>query len=689
MSAKSSDIEKEIESLREEIRAHDHRYYVLNDPSIPDREYDRLMARLSDLERARPEFVTPDSPTQRVSGSPAKEFPTVVHEVPMLSLSNTYSTDELKDFEIRIGNALPDEPVEYVAELKFDGIAVSLVYENGRLVRGATRGDGERGDEITENLRTVHSIPLRLFPGDGLPSDVEVRGEVYIPKAGFEKMNREQEKMDEKPFANPRNAAGGTLKLQDPKMVARRPLRFTAYALIPRRRTAAAVPTQLDALHALRDLGLPVSRHAALCKSMWEVVEFCGEWEDKRDSLPFEIDGVVVKVNSISQQDRLGVTAKSPRWAVAYKFKARQAATVLRKIHFQVGRTGTLTPVAELAPVFLAGSTISRATLHNEEEIRRKDIREGDTVLIEKGGDVIPKIAGVVTAKRPAGSRPFEMPGDCPVCGSPVSRSEDEVAVRCENVACPAQVHRRIAHFASRGAMDIDGLGDAVVRLLLENLQVKDYGDLYSLKAEKLAGLERMGEKSAGNLVEAVGKSKQRPLDRVLFALGIRHVGTNVASILTDRFGSVEALRSASAEELSAVEGIGPVIAESVVQFFSRKSNLKVVEKLRNAGVRMEQDRKKPAESGAFEGKTFVLTGALQRFTREEATQRIEAEGGAVTGSVSRNTDYVLVGVEPGSKYRKALDLGIEIMDEDTFTARLDKAKRKKPPGGGQMKIGL
>lgn len=681
----TSEVKKEIESLREAIRRHDHRYYVLNDPEVSDREYDRLMARLSDLEAAHPEFASPDSPTCRVGGSPTKEFPAVTHQAPMLSLSNTYSTDELMEFDKRVRAALPDEPVEYVAELKFDGIAVSLVYEAGRFVRGATRGDGERGDDITENLKTVRSIPLRLFPGSGLPADAEARGEVYIPKAGFEKMNREQEKLEEKPFANPRNAAGGTLKLQDPKAVASRPLQFTAYSLI------AAVPagTQLDRLHILRELGLPVSRHSALCKSMWEVVEFCGGWEERRDSLAFEIDGVVVKVNSIVQQERLGVTAKSPRWAVAYKFKARQAATVLKKIHFQVGRTGAITPVAELAPVFLAGSTISRATLHNEEEIRRKDIRERDTVLIEKGGDVIPKIASVVLAKRPPDSRPFEMPADCPVCGSPVSRTEDEVAVRCENVACPAQVLRRIAHFASRGAMDIDGLGDAVVRLLLENRLVSDFGDLYAMKREKLAALDRMGEKSASNLVAAVEKSKQRPLDRVLFSLGIRHVGENVASLLADRFGSMDAVAAASPDELAAVEGVGPVIAESVAQFFSQKANRKVLEKLKSAGVRMEQERRKPAEGGVFQGRIFVLTGTLQGFTREEATRRIEAEGGVVTGSVSRNTDFVLAGAEPGSKYRKALDLGIEIMDEDTFVGRLEKAKRRKPQAGGQLKIGL
>ena len=672
-----------IESLRSQIRGHDHRYYVLNEPSISDREYDGLMKKLEDLERRHPELVTSDSPTQRVGGQPVKEFPAVVHEQPMLSLANTYSIPELQEFETRLRNFLPDERFEFVAELKFDGIAVSLLYEDGRLARGATRGDGERGDDITENLKTVRSIPLRLL-GRNMPGRIEVRGEVYMTKAGFEKLNREQEKRDEKPFANPRNAAGGTLKLQDPSIVARRPLRFTAYFLGVSSRPAS----HFEALHALRELGLPVSRQAALCKSLWEVIDFCNTWEEKRDGLPFEIDGVVVKVNSTAQQERLGATAKSPRWAVAYKFKPRQATTRLIKIHFQVGRTGAITPVAELEPVFLAGSTISRATLHNEEEILRKDIREGDTVVIEKGGDVIPKISAVVAKKRPKDSKPFRMPRECPACGGPIVRSKDEVAVRCENIACPAQTQRRIEHFAGRGAMDIDGLGEALIRLLLEHRIVSDCGDLYFLQEKRLSELDRMGEKSAANVIRSIAESRKRPLDRLIFALGIRYVGSNVASILADAFGSIEGLSRASVGELSAVEGVGPTIAESVVQFFSQKRNLDVLEKLRRAGLRMEEARK-AGKAGVFKGKTFVLTGALTRFTREAAEELIQSEGGSVSGSVGKNTDYVLVGENPGSKYRKALDLGIEIMDEDTFVGSLEKAKKRKFPDDSQMKMDL
>jgi DNA ligase (NAD+) len=680
-------VKKELEALREKIREHDYRYYVLNEPVISDYEYDKLMKKLADLERGHPDLVTPDSPTRRVGGEPVKGFRTVIHEVPMLSLSNTYSIDELQEFENRLKNFLPGESFEYVAELKFDGIAISLTYEDGILVRGATRGDGERGDEITENLKTIRSIPLRLFKKAGLPLAVEVRGEVFIPKAGFEKLNREQEKLDEKPFANPRNAAGGTLKLQDPASVTKRPLSFTAYSLHNRDENAPPLTAHFDALHMLRDLGLPVSRQIAMCKSIWEVIDFCNTWEEKRDGLPFEIDGVVIKVNSLGQQERLGVTAKSPRWAVAYKFKPRRATTVLRKIHIQVGRTGAVTPVAVLDPVFLAGSTISRATLHNEEEIQRKDIREGDTVVIEKGGDVIPKISEVVLEKRPHDSRPFRMPEACPVCGSPVVRAEDEVAVRCENISCPAQVHRRIEHFASRGAMDVEGLGEALILLLLEHRLVSDYADVYFLDKKRLVDLERMGEKSAGNLLEAIEKSKNRPLNRLIFALGIRYVGSNVASILADHFESIEGIKKSSQEELAAIEGIGPTIAGSVVQFFKQKRNLDVLDKLFRAGVRMEEVRRKKKEGGAFEGRTFVLTGALSRFTREATVGLIESEGGSVTESVSKKTDYVLVGENPGAKYRKALDLNIEIMDEDTFVSLLEKAKKRKYPRDSQMKI--
>lgn len=684
-------VRKEIEELRRIIREHDYRYYVLNEPIISDYEYDQLMAKLIALENAHPELITPDSPTQRISGEPTKEFPTVVHEIPMLSLSNTYSIEELQEFENRLKNFLPVETFEYVTELKFDGIAVSLIYRDGVLVQAATRGDGEQGDEITNNLKTIRSVPLRLFVNAHLPQNIEVRGEVYMTKSAFEKLNKEQEKLGEKPFANPRNATGGTLKLQDPQLVAKRSLSFTAYylRLLGEDRERIPLTTHFEALHMLRELGLPVSRHIALCKSLWEVVDFCNTWEEKRDELPFEIDGVVIKVNRFDQQERLGATAKSPRWATAYKFKPRQATTVLRKIHFQVGRTGVITPVAVLEPVSLGGITITRATLHNEEEIQRKDIREGDTVIIERGGDVIPKIVGVVKEKRTTNSVPFQMPSTCPVCGGPLVRERGEVAVRCENIACPAQVHRRIAHFASRTAMDIEGLGESWIQALIENKFVPDYGDLYYLQKKELLKLERMGEKSAQNLLEAIEASKTRPLDRVIFALGIRHVGANVATLLADHFGSIEKLKNATEEELSRIEGIGPIIAESIVQFFSQKHNLEVLEKLRRAGVRMEEERIKPPIQGIFAGKTFVLTGALTRFTREAATELIESEGGHVASSVSSNTDYVLVGENPGSKYRKALDLGIQIMDEDTFVNLLEKAKKRHFPNTPQMKIEL
>ncbi|MFH1942046.1 MAG: NAD-dependent DNA ligase LigA [bacterium] len=681
------DFGEQIESLRREIREHDYRYYVLNDPTILDFEYDRLMAKLIQLENEHPEFVTSDSPTQRVGGEPTKEFPTVVHEVPMLSLGNTYTQEELYEFEKRLLNFLPDESFEYVTELKFDGIAVSLIYRNSLLVRGATRGDGERGDDITTNLKTIRSIPLKLFSKKGLPGNVEVRGEVYMTKAGFEKLNRQQETKEEKVFANPRNATAGTLKQQDPRIVTKRPLEFSAYymrVLGEELSEPVAIETHYDSLHLLRDLGLPVSRHSVLRKSMWEVIDFCGLWEAKRDEVPYEIDGVVVKVNSLKQQRLLGATAKSPRWAIAYKFKAKQATTLLRAIHLQVGRTGSVTPVAVLEPVFLAGSTISRATLHNEDEIRKRDIREGDTVLIEKGGDVIPKVAQAILEKRPAESKPFRMPKKCPVCGGPFVRIEGEAAVRCENIACPAQVHRRIEHFASRGAMDIEGLGEALVFQLVENRLVLDYGDIYYLKKEDLIGLERMAEKSAQNLLDAVEESKKRPLDHVIFALGIRYVGSGVAALLADHFGSIEKLGEATIETLDAIEGIGLTIAESVNQFFRNKSNVGVLQKLKKAGVRMEEVRSKQA-GGIFEGKTFVLTGALGRFTRDGAATLIESEGGKMSSGVSRNTDFVLVGENPGSKYRKALDLGIEIMDEDTFIGLMEKAKKRRYPENSQL----
>ena len=685
------EIKDRIEELRRKIREHDYRYYVLNEPTISDYEYDMLMSELATIEKKHPELVTPDSPTQRVSGEPVKEFPTVRHDVPMLSLGNTYSEEELYDFEKRLHNFLPGEEFEYVTELKFDGIAVSLVYRDGFLKRGATRGDGQRGDDITNNLKTIRSIPLRLIERKDLPSNVEVRGEVIMTRDGFEKLNARQEQMGEKIFANPRNATAGTLKQQDPRIVSSRPLEFFAYFLrlldeadIDRLK----IDTHFDSLHLLREMGFPVSRHIRLCRSMWEVIDFCNIWEEKRDTIPYDIDGVVIKVNSLIQQRELGCTAKSPRWAIAFKFKARQATTVLKEIHLQVGRTGTVTPVAVLEPVFLAGSTISRATLHNEDEIRRKDIRVGDTVLIEKGGDVIPKIVKVIKEKRPKGSTPFKMPDRCPICNTQLVRIEGESAIRCENIACPAQIHRRIEHFASRDAMDIEGLGEALVHQLIEHNMVSDYGDLYFLKKEELATLEKMGDKSASNLLESLEESKSRPLDRIIFGLGIRYVGARAASLLADRFESIDRLREASVNEIENIEGIGPTIADSVVKFFRQDSNIKVIEKLRKAGVRMEEKRRK-AEPGIFSGKTFVLTGALSKFTREGATRLIESEGGRVSSSVSRNTDYVVVGSNPGSKYRKALDLGVRVLDEDTFLSMIERAKKKPFPKVDQMEMDI
>jgi len=685
-----ANVRQDIEKLREEIRQHNYRYYVLNDPTISDYEYDQLLNKLIRLEKENPKLITPDSPTQRVGGEPVKTFPTVIHEIPMLSLGNTYSHKELDEFEKRLHHFLPDEKFEFITELKFDGIAVSLTYRDGVLVQGATRGDGEQGDDITANLKTIRSIPLRLHSNKRLPQNIEVRGEVYMSKKGFERLNLQQEKADDKRFANPRNATAGSLKQQDPKNTAKRPLEFTAYFLriLSDEPSHITIQNHFDSLHMLRDLGFPVSRHVALCQSMWKVIDFCSLWEEKRESVPFEIDGVVIKVNSLDQQNRLGATAKSPRWAIAFKFKAKQATTILKEIHLQVGRTGTVTPVAVLKPVFLAGSTISRATLHNEDEIQRKDIREGDTILIEKGGDVIPKVVKVILENRPKNSKPFKMPKSCPICSNPLIRVEGEAAVRCENIACPAQVHRRIEHFADRGAMDIEGLGEQVVLQLIENSLVHDYGDLYFLKKEDVAALDRMGEKSAQNLMDALEASKKQPLDRVIFALGIRYVGAKAASLLADHFQSIEKIQKTNLQELDIIEGIGPTIAESIVQFFQQKSNLTVLGKLQKAGVRMEEERARKT-GGVFAGKTVVLTGTLSRFTRDGATSLIESEGGKVSASVSKNTNFVLVGDNPGSKYRKALDLKIQIIDEDTFVSMMQKAKKILFRKDSQLKMDI
>ncbi len=666
---------REIERLRKEINRHDYLYYVLAKPEISDYEYDMLMKRLEELERQYPEFITPDSPTQRVSGEPTKEFPVVRHRTPMLSLSNTYNEAEIREFDRRVRTLLaPGERYEYVCELKIDGVAMSLIYENGLLARGVTRGDGEQGDDVTNNIKTIRSLPLRLETDDPRLMNIEVRGEVFYPRAEFQRLNEERIANGEPPFANPRNSAAGTLKLQDSRIVARRPLRMFCYYLDvegPHK----PIKSQLEALQTLEALHFPVNPTYRLCKTVEEVIAYWEEWQKKKHTLSYEIDGVVVKVNSLEQQERLGTTAKSPRWAIAFKFPTEQVETVLEAIRWQVGRTGIVTPVAVLKPVQILGTTVSRATLHNPDEIQRLDVRIGDHVIIEKGGEIIPKIVRVVKDKRSPNSKPYQIPTHCPVCHTRLMRPEGEVALMCVNVACPAQVSGRIIHFASRKAMDIDGLGEKVVEWLLEKGLIKDYGDLYYLKdkAEEIAQIERMGEKSAQNLLEGIERSKQRPLFRLIFGLGIRYVGEGAAKLLANHFHSIDRLKEAGEEELAAIEGIGEKTAGSIKEFFSKSENLAVLKKLRAAGVPFEEKMETPAEADErFVNKSFVFTGALSHFTREEAAQMVEARGGKVSSSVSKKTDYVVVGKDPGSKYQKALQLGVTILSEEDFLKMLN-----------------
>jgi DNA ligase (NAD+) len=654
-----------VEELRRQIREHDYRYYVLAEPIISDFEYDMLMRELIELERQYPELVTPDSPTQRVGGAPTKEFPTVTHPVPMLSLNNAFTIEEIRDFDRRVAELLEGEKYRYVAELKFDGVAVRLKYENGILVLGATRGDGVQGDDITNNIKTIRSIPLRLINPDEKFLNIEVRGEVYMNKVDFEKLNEERERLGEKIFANPRNATAGTLKLQDPKLVAQRPLRFFAYYLMAE---GVELESHYENLQILKQLGFPVCEHVKLCESIDEVIEFWRYWEERRDELPYEIDGIVVKVDSIRQQEILGAIAKSPRWAIAFKFTPRQAQTKLLGITLQVGRVGTITPVAELQPVPLGGVIITRATLHNEDYIKEKDIRVGDTVIVERSGEVIPKIVGVVLEKRPPDAVPFVFPKNCPVCGGPIERPAGEANYYCENPECPAQVRARIEHFASRGAMDIEGLGEAIVDKLVTLGFLKNYADIYDLHKHKakLVRIEGFGEKSVQNLLNSIENSKKQPFHRVLYALGIRYVGSETAKLLADAFGSIDKLMNASVEQISSVYGIGPRIAESVYKFFHDERNLELIKRLKEAGLNFEVKPEEKAKK-KLAGKTFVFTGTLKNFTREEAKEKVEELGGKVSNSVSRKTDYVIVGENPGSKYDKARQLGVKIITEEEF----------------------
>jgi DNA ligase (NAD+) len=660
------ELRNRVDNLRNQIEDHNYKYYVLAEPSISDFEYDKLLQELLDIESANPEFITADSPSQRVGGTPTKEFPSFTHSRPMLSLSNTYSEEELNEFDKRIKNIIGDDPVEFVAELKLDGAAIALIYKDGLFAAGATRGDGFQGDEITNNLKTIRSIPLKLRKAKQDMLNIEVRGEVFMKHADFLKINSEKELSGEKLFVNPRNAAAGTLKLQDPKIVSERNLSIFTYYLYAE---ILSNESHYDNLKTLSGIGFPVNPNYRLCKNIKEVMEYCNEWEKKRDELPYDIDGVVIKVNSIRQQNILGAIAKSPRWAIAYKFEAKKANTKLNGITLQVGRVGTITPVAELDPVFLAGSTISRATLHNENFIQENDIRVGDYVWIEKGGDVIPKVTAVEMDKRTSDQKPFKMPENCPVCGTAIIKSEEEAAYYCENSECPAQVKGRITHFASRTALDIEGLGEAVVEQLVENKFIGNIADIYDLKLryDELVLLPRQGKKSINNLIDSIEESKKNPFNKILFGLGIRFVGSGSAKILAANFKDIDSLMKADAEMLESVYEIGPRIAASVERYFKDKNNLKIIERLRSEGLKFAEEEKKGFINNIFAGKTFVLTGELEGITREEAKSIIENMGGKVTSSVSKKTSFVIVGSEPGSKYDKALQLNVPILNKDEF----------------------
>ncbi len=671
------DIKIKIESLRKKIREHDYKYYVLTEPAVSDEEYDKLVKKLEKLEAEHPNLITPDSPTQRVGKDLTKNFNPVQHKVPMLSLANTYNEEDLYDFDRRVNDALPEnEKIEYIVEFKIDGASVSLNYIDGILKTAATRGDGIVGEEITNNVRTMRTVPLKLNEVKSGPyklKDIEVRGEIFMNIKDFINLNKEREEREEKLFANPRNSAAGTLKMQDPKEVAKRPLNNFVYTLIS---IDDELKSHEENLIILNKLGFKVNGEYKKCSSMEEVIDTCHKFESMRDELEYEIDGAVIKVNSIAQQNIIGSIAKSPRWAVAFKFKAKQAFTSVNKIVWQVGRTGAVTPVAELEPVLLSGSTISRATLHNFDEIKRKDIREGDRVVIEKGGDVIPKIVSVVLSERKKKSKPVKQPVVCPVCKSPLFNPLDEVAYYCENTECSAQIKGRIEHFASRIAMDIEGLGEALIDIFVDKGFLITYADIYHLKErrEDIIAMERLGKKSVDNLLSAIEESKNKPFDKVLFAIGIRYVGAGVARKLAEHFNSIDELINASEEDLISVPEIGPSIAKSVNQFFKNEINISIIKKLKAAGLKFELNRRaaRQVKDNFFTGKTFVLTGRLNNFTREEAGEKIIKLGGKVTTSISQSTDYLIAGEKSGSKKNKANELGINIMTEGDLVKKLN-----------------
>jgi DNA ligase (NAD+) len=656
--------EARVKDLRAEIEYHEKKYYADNDPQKSDAEFDRLVKELADLEARFPDLITPESPTQRVGEKPAEGFPTVRHSLPMMSIDNVYSVEELEEFDQRARKLLPDQTIEYAAELKIDGLGIAILYRGGRYVQAVTRGDGVQGDDVTANVKTIKSLPL-VIPER---REVEVRGEVYLPFESFRKINREREAREDPLFANPRNAASGSIRLLDPKEVAARKLDVFLYSLFI---DGAETASQWENLQTIKKLGFKTNPHSRLCRTLAEVVDFWVEWTVRRDTLDYDADGIVIKVNSTAQRQALGATSKFPRWAISFKFPARQATTRLNDITVQVGRTGALTPVAELEPVKLSGTTISRATLHNEDEIKRKDIRIGDFVLIERSGDVIPKVVGPMTERRTGREKIFVMPTKCPVCRSEAFRPEGEAVARCTNPSCPAKLRESLLHFAARRAMNIDGLGEALVDQLLAKGLVPAIPGLYALRYDHLVGLERMGPKSSQNLLGEIEKSKTNEIARLIFALGIRHVGEKLAQTLAARFSGIDALAAATVEELTAVEDVGPVVAESLVFFFHQPENRELLRQLKEAGLNFPAKREAGSGARPLAGKTFVLTGTLERFSRDEAKAAIERLGGIVTDSVSGKTTYLVVGKEPGSKLAKARKLGVPTLDEDEFTRLL------------------
>jgi DNA ligase (NAD+) len=662
-----------IDQLRAEIRHHEERYYVHDSPEISDAEFDRLVRELERLEAEYPDLVTPDSPTQRVGGRPVEGFETVAHAQPMLSLDNAYSEEELRAFDERVRRGLGEtgaapESVTYVAELKIDGLSLALTYEDGRLLRGATRGDGVRGEEVTSNVRTIRAIPLALRNG---PSGrIEVRGEVYLPRKAFERVNREREEAGEPLFANPRNAAAGTMRNLDPKLVAKRGLSAFTYQLVrgrPEGRSVQGATTHAEILESLQAWGLPVEPHWRRLTGIEQLVAFCRDWAEKRRDLQFETDGVVIKVDDLALRERLGTTSKFPRWAIAFKFPAEQATTILRQIAVNVGRTGAVTPYAVLEPVVIAGTTVSMATLHNANEVARKDIRDGDRVIVEKAGDIIPQVVRVVNPDRKGRAPRWQMPTHCPRCQSELVRGEDEAVWRCENTSCPAKLQRGLEHFAARHAMNIEGLGESRIAQLIQEGLVSSYADVYTLTKERLERIDRMGEKSAANLIAQIERSKTREFWRLIYGLGIRHVGERGAQALAGAFGTMDALMGASKEQLQAVPDIGPVVAAAVREYLDQPQNQALIRALADAGLKMDAPITAASAPGPLSGKTFVLTGTLATMSREQAIEAIQSLGGKVTGSVSKKTDYVVCGADPGSKLAKAESLGISVLDESAF----------------------